>query len=88
LNRWYDARAYHADVAVHGRYPLVGVLFEEFAGDELFEREHDAVLAPDANGCAAVLDRFYGILDLEVAAIGGEDGVGEIVACAYRRLCA
>jgi hypothetical protein len=24
---------------------------------------------------------------LEIAAIGGEDGVGEVVACAYRRLC-
>lgn len=80
----YDARGtYNTNVSVDSRYSLVGVLFEEFAGDELFEGEDDPILAADADGGAAVLDGLHGVFDLEVAAIGGEDGVGKVVACTY-----
>lgn len=71
---------------VDRRYPLVRVLFQQFARDKFFQREHDAIFAPDPNCCATVLDRFHSVFDLEVAAIGGEDGVGEIVAGSYGRL--
>lgn len=71
---------------VDGRDALVGVGFKQFRCDNLLDGQHDAVLAPDADRSAAVLDRLHGILDLEIAAIGGEDGVGEVVARAYRRL--
>ena len=43
-------------------------------------------LASAADCGPAVLDCFRCIFDLEVAAIGGEDGVGRIVAGAYRGL--
>jgi hypothetical protein len=78
--------AYNAQVSIDCCDALVGALFEELGCDDLLDGQHDAVLAPDADRGAAVLDRLHGVLDLEVAAIGGEDGVGEIVACAYRRL--
>ena len=71
---------------VDGRDALVGVGFEQLGCDELLDSQYDAVFAPDADRGAAVFDRLHGVLDLEVAAIGGEDGVGEVVARAYRRL--
>jgi hypothetical protein len=71
---------------VDGRDALVGAWFEELGCNDLFDSENHAVLAPDADGGPAVLDRLHGVLDLEVAAIGRENGVGEVVACAYRRL--
>jgi len=81
--RGWAEGAYHADIPIHRRYPLVGVFLEQFARDELLQRQHHAVLASNPDRRAAVLDRFHGVLDLEVAAIGGEDGVREVVACAY-----
>jgi hypothetical protein len=71
---------------VDGGDALVGVGLEQLGCDDLLDSQHDAVLAPDADGGAAVLDGLDGVLDLEVAPIGGEDGVGEVVARAYRRL--
>jgi 3'-phosphoadenosine 5'-phosphosulfate sulfotransferase len=40
----------------------------------------------DSNACTAILDRFDGVFDLEVAAVGGEDRIGEVIACPYRGL--
>ena len=77
---------YNTNVPVHGRDALVCVLLHELAGDQLLHRQYYAILASDTNCGAAVLDSFCGIFDLEVAAIRREDGVGEIVARAYRRL--
>lgn len=72
-----------ADVAVDGGDALVGVLFEQFGGDEFFQRQDYAIAAADSDGGAAVLDRFDGVFDLEVAAVGGEDAVREVVSGAY-----
>ena len=41
------------------------------------------MLRPDADTRAAIFNSLHRIFDLEVAAIGGEDGVGKIVAGAY-----
>ena len=71
---------------VDSRYALIRVGFQQLACDELLHGEHDAIFAADTDGRAAVLDCLDCVLDLEVAAIGGEDGVGEIVARAYRGL--
>jgi hypothetical protein len=70
-------------IPINGGYPLIRILLEQFACDKLLECEHNAIFAPDADCCASVLDCFHCVLDLEVAAIGGEDGVGQVVACAY-----
>jgi hypothetical protein len=77
---------YNTDMSVHGSDALVCVLLHELACDELLHCKYYAILASDTDCGAAVLDSFCGIFDLEVAAIRGEDGVGEIVARAYRRL--
>jgi len=77
---------YNTNVPVHGRDALVCVLLHELAGDQLLHRQYYAILASDTDCSAAVLDSFCGVFDLEVAAIGGEDGVGEIVSGTYRRL--
>ena len=78
-----QARANDADIAVDGRDALVGVFFEQFGGDEFFEREDDAVGAADSDCRPPVFHRFDGVFDLEVAAVGAEDAVGEVVAGAY-----
>ena len=72
-----------AHVPVDCCYPLVRACLQQLAGDELLERHHDAVLAPDTNRCAAVLYRLDCILDLEIATVGREDRVGQVIACAY-----
>jgi hypothetical protein len=77
---------YNTNVSIHGRDALVCVLLHELAWDQLLHRQHHAILASNTNCGAAVLDSFCGIFNLEVAAIGGEDGVGEIVSGTYRRL--
>jgi hypothetical protein len=77
---------HHADIPVHRRYPLIRILLQQLARDQLLQRQDDTILTPDADGCAAVLHRLDCVLDLEVAAIGREDGVGEIVSRAYRGL--
>lgn len=79
-------KTYHAQVPVYGGDALVGARLQELGCDHLLDCQHNALLAPDADRGAAILDRFDGVLNLKVAAIGGEDGVGEIVARAYRRL--
>lgn len=78
-----DGSPYHTDIPIHRRYPLIRILLEQFTGDEFLQRKHDAIFAADADGGAAVFHGFDSVFDLEIAAVGGEDGVGEIVACAY-----
>ena len=71
---------------VDGSNPLIRAGLQQLGCDDLLDREHDAVLTPDTDRGAAILHGFHCVLDLEVSAVGGEDGVGEIVACSYRRL--
>lgn len=73
-------------MAIYGSNSLVGAGLQELGRDHLFDGEDDAVLAADADGGATILNSLDSVLDLEVAAVGGEDGVEEIVAGAYRRL--
>jgi len=77
---------YDSDIPVYRRYPLVRILLQQLACDELLQCQDHAIFASDANGGATVLYRFHSVFDLEVAAIGREDGVGEIVAGAYGSL--
>lgn len=65
---------------------LVGFWLQQLGCDELLDGEDDAILAADADGGAAILDSLDSIFDLEVAAVGGEDGVLEIVTRPYRGL--
>ena len=67
--------------------PLVCVGLEQLRGDDLLDGQDDAIAASDTDRGATVLDSLDGILDLEVTAVGREDRVGQVVACAYRRLC-
>jgi hypothetical protein len=70
-------------VRVDGGDALVGARLEQLRRHHLFNRQHDAVLAPYANGRAAILDSFERVVDLEVLAVGREDGVVEVVAGSY-----
>lgn len=74
---------YNTDIPVNSGNALVGVLLHKFACDELLHCQNNAILASNADRGTAVLYSLSGVLDLEVAAIGGEDGVGKIVAGAY-----
>lgn len=61
----------------------VGTGLQQLGADNLFDSEDNTVAAADANGGAAIFDGLVGVFDLEVAAVGREDGVGEIVAGSY-----
>lgn len=61
---------YNTKMSVNSSDALVGVWFPQLGGDDLLDGEDDALLATDADGCAAILDGLDGILDLEVAAVG------------------
>lgn len=85
--RWVDGETtYNAQVPVNCCDTLVCASLQQFGCDDLLDRQNDAVLAPNADRCAAILNCLHGIFDLEVAAVGREDGIGEIVTCSYRRL--
>lgn len=73
-------------MSIDGGDAFVGFWLQQLGCDELLDGEDDAVLAADADGGAAILDSLDGIFDLEVAAVGGEDGVLEIVTRPYRGL--
>ena len=77
---------YNAQMSIHSRNPLVCSRLQQLARNQLLDGEHHTIFAADSDGRVAILDGLHGIFDLEVAAVGGEDGVLEIVACAYRRL--
>ena len=65
---------------------LVGTRFQELRGDNFLDGEDNAILAANADRCASILNSLDSVLDLEVAAIGGEDGVEQVVTCADGRL--
>ena len=48
--------------------------------ERLFDGQHDAIAAAEAEGGSGVFDGFGGVFDLEDAAVGGEGGGGEVVA--------
>jgi hypothetical protein len=77
---------YSSHVSIDGGDTFVGFWLQQLGCDELLDGENDAVLAADADGGTAILDSLHGIFDLEVAAVGGEDGVLEIVTRPYRGL--
>ena len=83
---WLQSRAYDPYIAIDRCYPLVCAGLQELGGDDLFAGENDAVSRSDTDAGAAVLHRFNGVFDLKVASIGGEDGVGEVIAGADRGL--
>jgi hypothetical protein len=56
--------SHNADVAINGRNSLIRPGLEEFAADDFLHGQDDAVLASNADSCAAVLDCLYGVLDL------------------------
>lgn len=58
------------NIAIYCRYPLVRFLLQQFRGDQLLEREDDAVFTSYADCRATVFYRLYRVFDLEVAAIG------------------
>jgi len=81
-----SGNTYNTKMPVNRGDSLIGARLGELGCDDFLDGEDDTVLAPDTHRCAAILYRFDGIFDLEVAAVWGEDGVGEIVARSYRRL--
>ena len=70
-------------MSVNGRDALVRSGLKQFAGDDLLDCQHDAIFTPDPNRRTAILYGLNSIFDLEVSAIGGEDRVGQVVACTY-----
>lgn len=86
LGRRGGTVTYNAQMPIHRCDALVCVGLQQLGCDDLLDGQDDAIFAPNTDGCAAVFDRLDGVLDLEVPAVGGEDGVGKIVACSYRRL--
>lgn len=73
-------------MTIDGTDALVGASLGQLRGDHLLRSEDDALVAADADRCAAVLYRLDGVLDLKVATIWREDGVEQVVARAYRSL--
>ena len=67
------------DVSVDFHDLLDGGGLEEGGGDALFYAEDDAGRGADADGCAAELDGFEGVFDLEEAAFGGEGAEKELL---------
>jgi hypothetical protein len=83
---WQQSGCDDANVSIHRSYSFVRIRFKEFGGYDLFYSEDDAMLGADANTGPAVFDCFNGVFDLEVAAVGRKDRIGEIVASPDRGL--
>lgn len=77
---------YDADVLVDRHDPLVGIFLQQLGCDKLLQCQHNPVFAPDADRSASILYRLDCIFDLEVSSIGGEDGIRQVITCAYRGL--
>lgn len=77
---------YSTEVTINRGDTLVCTGLPELGSDDLLDGQDDAVLAANPYGGSAVLDSLDGIFDLEVAAVGREDRVGQVVACSYRGL--
>lgn len=56
--------SHNPNVAINSRNSLIRPGLEELAADDFLHGQDDTVLASNADSCAAVLDRFYGVLDL------------------------
>lgn len=67
---------YHTNMPIYGPDPLVGTGLQELRANNLLDRQHDAILASNTDRGTPVLDRLDGVFDLEIATVGGEDGVG------------
>lgn len=81
-----EPQTYNTKMPVDGCDPLVCAWFQQLGCDHLLHCQHNAVFAPNTNGCATILDSLDGVFYLKVSAIGGEDGVGKIVTRSYRGL--
>lgn len=77
---------YNTKMFVNGCDSLVCAWFQQLGWDDLLDCQNNAIFAPNADGCATILDCLDGVFDLEVSTVGGEDGVGEIVTRSYRGL--
>ena len=73
-------------MGIDGSDSLVGTRFQQLGRNDLLDSENDAILGADADGRASILDSLHCVLDLEVAAVGGEDGVEQVIARSYGRL--
>jgi len=62
-----------AHVAINGCDSLVRAGLEQFRANNLFNSKDNALLAANTNACSSIFDSLHGVLDLEVAAIRGED---------------
>lgn len=80
---WQQSTGDNAHIVINGCYSFIRARLQQFRGYNLFNREDYAFFAPDPNACSRIFDGFYSILDLEVAAVRGENGVGEVVAGSY-----
>ncbi len=68
-----ERATYCSDMVVNGADSLVGTGLQKLGCDHLLDGEDDAILASDANGRAAILNRLDCIFDLKVAAVRRED---------------
>ena len=73
-------------MSVYCSNTLVGTSLQQLTSDHFLNCEHDTIFAPNANGGSTIFYGFDRIFDLEVASIGREDRVGEIVTRTYRSL--
>jgi hypothetical protein len=65
-----------ADVFVNLNNLLHGARLQECARHSLLHAEYDALASLDSDGCAAELDGFEGVFDLEETAFGREGAGG------------
>lgn len=79
-------QTYSSQMLVDSCDSLVGAGLQQLGCDDLLDCQDDTIFRTDADGGAAVLYCLDCVLNLEVTAIRGEDGVGQIVASSYRRL--
>lgn len=67
-----------ANVFVDLNNLLHGACLQECARHSLLHAEYDALASLNSDGCAAELDGFEGVFDLEKTAFGGE-GAGDLL---------
>jgi hypothetical protein len=65
-----------ADVFVNLNNLLHGARLQECARHSLLHAEYDTLASLDSDGCAAELDGFEGVFDLEETAFGREGAGG------------
>jgi len=55
-------------MTIHRRDSLIRTGLHQLACDDLLNRQHNTILAPDANSCTSVLNSLDGILNLKESA--------------------